>query len=206
MWSSIRRLAFTASMLVALGACQPALAEVRQGSFELEMYGGWYVPGPNLVSGEPTWGGRFGYNATPRFFVQGTLGYTHFETNVSDGVSFGTANLNLWNMDFSFGYNFLEDRDVTPEVHAGFGGGFGSAGGALQINDPDVCGVLTCTVQFDNLSEDSFTLHGGVGVRIDLGHLIYLRPIVQTRWFVARDADEWDVEYSLSLGFKFGGN
>ena len=94
---------------------------------------------------------------------------------------------------------------MTPEIHAGFGGGFGSAGGSLEINDPDICGVLTCTVTFENLSEDSFTLHGGAGVRIDLGSLIYLRPVVQARWFAARDGNTWDPEFSVSVGFKFGG-
>jgi len=207
MLSTSSRLAVLSSiLLIFLVSATPAAAEVRPGSFEFELYGGWYDAGPDVLGGSPTLGGRFGYNATPRFFVQGGLGYTNFESSVTDGVSFGTVTLDLWVMDFSFGYNFTEDTNVTPEVHVGFGGGFGSRAGALQINDPDVCGVLSCTATFENLSKDSFTLHGGAGVRIDLGDLIYLRPGIQARWFGARDDDEWDVEYSVSLGFKFGGN
>ena len=204
--NAIRRVTLTLTVLVVVAAVVPAVAEVREGSFELELYGGWYDPGPSQIPGEPTLGGRFGYNATPRFFVQGTLGYTNFETNVSSGGNSGTIDLDLWTMDFGFGYNFTEDSNVTPEIHAGFGGGFGTAGGDLQIDDTDLCGVAGCRVQFDNLSENSFTLHGGVGVRIDLGDLIYLRPVVQARWFAARDSSPWELEYSLSLGFKFGVN
>jgi hypothetical protein len=204
--SLTRRIVMSSIVLILVVSAYPASAEVRPGSFEFELYGGWYDAGPGVLGGSPTLGGRFGYNATPRFFVQGGLGYTKFESSLTNGDSSGTATVDLWNMDFSFGYNFTEDSNVTPEVHAGFGGGFGTVGGALQINDPDVCGVLSCTATFENLSEDSFTLHGGAGVRIDLGDLIYVRPVIQARWFGARDDDEWDVEYSVSLGFKFGGN
>lgn len=193
------------TVLAVLAAAGPARADVREGSYELELYGGYYVPGPSELPGAPTLGGRFGYNVTQRFFVQATLGYTRFERDVSDGVSYGTVDLDLWDLDFSFGYNFLVDGNVTPEVHAGFGGGFGSLGGDLQINDPDLCGVLACRVQFENLSANSFTLHAGAGVRIDLSELIYLRPVVLTRWYAARDTDKWDPEYSVSIGFKFGG-
>lgn len=203
--NSIRRAVFSLVVMAVGLAALPAHAEVRDGSFELELYGGWYDPGPSALPGAPTVGGRFGYNVTPRFFVQATLGYTNFEKDVSDGSNFGTVNLDLWNLDFGFGYNFTEDSNVTPEVHAGFGGGFGSAGGALQVNDTDLCGVAGCRVTFDNLSENSFTLHGGAGVRIDLSDLIYIRPVVQARWFAARDSSKWDPEYSVSLGFKFGG-
>jgi hypothetical protein len=200
-----RLAAMSLIVLMFLGGALPTHAEVRDGSFDLELYGGWYDPGPGALPGEPTAGARFGYDVTPRFFVQGTLGFTNFETAVESGGNAGTIDLDLWTMDFGFGYHLTEGTSVTPEVHAGFGGGFGSIGGDLQIDDTDLCGVAGCRVQFENLSENSFTLHGGVGVRIDLGDLLYLRPVVQTRWFSARDRNKWDMEYSVSLGFKFGG-
>ena len=202
----MRRAALSLILLALVVSALPALAEVRQGSFELELYGGWYDPGPSVLPGEPTFGGRFGYNATQSFFVQATLGYTNFETDVAAGGDSGTIQLDLLNLDFSFGYNFTEGGNVTPEIHAGFGGAFGSSGGALLINDPEVCGVAPCTVTFDNVARDSFTLHGGLGVRIDLSDLIYLRPVIQARWVSARDNGSWDAEYVVSLGFKFGGN
>jgi hypothetical protein len=193
-------------LFVAFFSALPAAAEVREHSVELEIYGGYVNPSPSVLDGEATVGGRVGYNLTPRFNLQAVLGYSEFEQSVADATDTGTVKLELWNVDMDFAYNFLEGGNVTPEVHAGFGGAFGKASGSLQIADPEVCGAAACTVTFDNLSEDSFTLNAGAGVRIDFGRLIYLRPVIQTRWYAARDEDQWDPEFTVSLGFKFGGN
>jgi len=205
MSNALHRVAICAGLLAAFVAVRPAVAQVREGSIELEFYAGYVDPGPSAIDGEPTIGGRLGYNVTPRFNLQAVLGYSEFDKGVADLTDTGTVKLELWNVDLNFAFNFVEDRKVTPEIHAGFGGAFGSASGSLQIKDQEICGGVACTVQFENLSRDSFTLNVGAGVRIDFGRLIYLRPVIQTRWYAARDDDQWDPEFSVSVGFKFGG-
>ncbi|MEM7050321.1 MAG: outer membrane beta-barrel protein [Acidobacteriota bacterium] len=52
------------------------------------------------------------------------------------------------------------------------------------------------------VSDDSLTLHAGVGYEIELGPSFYLRPDVKARWI--EELSGTDFEGSLALGYRFG--
>jgi hypothetical protein len=195
-------------LLLAIAASGSSLfAEIREGSFEVELYGGYYDLQADLLDGDATLGGRFAYNSTQHFNFQANLGYTKLEQNLNELALTGEVEAELWLLDFSFGYHFMPNKKFVPEVNGGFGGLFATGSGDVEIlegGDP-ICGTERCSVLFKNLTEDSFTLNAGGGVKIDLGRTIYLRPLIRARYITQRDSDKIDPEYSLSIGFKIGG-
>ena len=56
----------------------------------------------------------------------------------------------------------------------------------------------------NNLDFDTFTVHAGGGVKIDISDLVYIRPGARFRWFEEREDDEIDQEITLAVGFQWG--
>ena len=123
---------------VALLAASSLFAQLREGTVELEPFGG-YLFGGNFARGTttlfqgrvnvadaPIYGGRVGYNANSWFEVEFQYSYTptNFETNNNGGV-FGPGPVNLGDLSIQYflGYttfNFGHGR-VVPYVTIGAG-------------------------------------------------------------------------------------
>ena len=107
-----------------------ARSEIKEGSFELEPFGGWnlFETHQNLQD-RPEWGGRLGYNFTRHFGIEGAVEFIN--TNVDNKTLTGTKggevsspmdkmHLTFWHVDAV--YTIIPDGNFNPFVLAGFGG------------------------------------------------------------------------------------
>ncbi|HTO88033.1 MAG TPA: outer membrane beta-barrel protein [Thermoanaerobaculia bacterium] len=151
---------------VALLAASSLFGQIREGTVELEPFGGYLFGGTFArgtttlfqgrvdVADAPIYGGRVGYNATSLFEAEFQYSYTpsNFETTNSGGV-FGPGATNLGDLTIQYflGYatfNFGHSR-VVPYVTIG--------AGAATLR-PTVAGV--------NASSDTrFTASFGGGIK-----------------------------------------
>ena len=164
----------TLAVLLTPVASGPAVAE---GSFEL--YLGYYFPDEDAVDEDLTYGIRLGHRFSDRFGLQATLG--RYETEV-DFVDIEAIFADLSLILFT---NPGQKAELL--IYGGPGWAFVEAeAGSLEASD------------------DSLTVHLGIGLDIALSEKFYLRPDVQGRWFEEGD-DEIDLELTLGFGFRFGG-
>ncbi|MGD0283243.1 MAG: outer membrane beta-barrel domain-containing protein [Dissulfurispiraceae bacterium] len=107
-----------------------ARSEIKEGSFELEPFGGYtlFEHSQNLEN-RPEFGGRFGYNFTKYFGVEGTVEFmdSHVAdmsiTSPREGRFISPMNrvdVTFYHIDAV--YTFLPDGKFNPFVLAGFGG------------------------------------------------------------------------------------
>ncbi|HEX4956454.1 MAG TPA: outer membrane beta-barrel protein [Thermoanaerobaculia bacterium] len=178
--------------LVALS--QPALA----GEFSVEAFGGYYDPDSLDEKGE-IFGGRFGYRPSDSFGLALSIGVIDLEDDFLD----------IEDSDLRFQ---LLLADLSFQWHPGGGGFYVMAGPGFSTIDVEI--DLAGDNNDFNDDDSTFTLHGGVGYRWDIGSSFFIRPEAKARWFDGTDfdADErasWDgldTEYTLALGFRFGSN
>jgi Outer membrane protein beta-barrel domain len=168
-----------AAILMAVLA-SPAQAVTTAETVEFEAYLGAYSPGPGKLDSAATGGIRVGYNITQRFNVTGELGFTSTDVNRRGG------DVDWVFTDFSFAFNLRPNKTFSAVLYAGPGYAFGSG----EIGD---------------LSDDSFTFHGGIGAKWDLRDSFYLRLDGRRRWFESRNDNESDREITFGVGWKFGG-
>lgn len=153
-------------------------ASAQAGDVSFELYGGVYSPSGGLDD-ELTYGLRGGYRATNAFGLEASVG--RFD------ISQPPVELDVILVDLSFkGYL---NSGSKAEVFL-----FGGPGWAFI--DANAFGNTV-------FSDDSLTLHAGIGVDISLGQHVYLRPDVRGRWFEKSASNDVDVEASLALGFTF---
>jgi len=203
MTTSIRsgRLCRCAWVLVAtliLLAGSPAEAQIEEGKWMGEVFGGSYSPGPDdVLDDESTFGLRAITMVTPKLAVVASVSTVNFEDRVSDGGTTVEFDTDVLFIDLSVGYVFRPDKRVNIALGGGIGGAFSSTDGSFS--SPAVRGF------FDDFDESSLTLSVVVGPVFHLSDRIYLKPLVRARWFENRDDDETDLETTLALGYKFGG-
>ena len=175
-----KRYTFGIAVAILMVALAPAQAEVTAETVEFEVYLGDYSPGPDVLDSAATGGIRVGYNITQRFNVTGELGFASTdEKKQGDDVDWVFV-------DFSFAWNLRPDKRFAATLYGGPGYAFGSGG-------------------IDDLGDDSFTFHGGIGCKWDLGNSFYLRLDGRLRRFEDRNDDETDREITFGVGWKFGG-
>ena len=190
----VLRIAFciTACLAMVIPAAQ---AQVDEGMFLFEIYGGNYGPGPDDLDDESTFGVRFGGMLSGRVVLIGTVGRVEFDGNATDGMTSIDWNSDITLLDVTLGYVFRADKRFAIALGGGIGGAITSFDGELQT--PNL------RARFEDLAADSFTLNVVVGPVIGLSPKIYLKPILRARWFEVREDDEVDIESSLALGFKW---
>ena len=170
----------------------PAQAVITAETMEFEAYLGLYTPEPGIVLDDAaTLGIRVGYNLTQRFNVTGTLGFVS-----TDGED---VDLDLIVTEVSFMWNIRPNRNFVSTLYAGPGYAFRSADidhGSGTGNKFD---------HLDDLDEDSFTFHFGIGFKWDMTDNFYLRLASRVRWFDKDLNDGTDRELTFGVGWKFGG-
>lgn len=211
---SIRAFSRLSAAALVLGAslvATSARAEVTDGSGNIEVYAGWYFPddsGAGADYDDLTAGLRLGYVFTKHLGLQATLGWFEGDgTYTHPAYGKQTISPSIVPLDISLmGY-------INPDSRAVFTA-YGGIGYAFQDADVDVnCNVLPDPVDDlcradkgarESHTDDSFTLHAGVGAKIDVTESFYLRPDARVRWFEDREDNEMDWEVSLGFGWWLG--
>ncbi len=201
----------TVAILMAVLA-SPAQAVITAETIEFEAYLGQYTPEPGVILDDATTIGiRVGYNITQRFNVTGQLGFVStdgnqkakkFRMNPPAGPRlFGTAevDVDLVVTDVSFLWNIRPNRKRVFTLYAGPGYAFRSA----DIEHDR--GTGKTFDDLDDLDEDSFTFHAGIGFKWDMTDSFYLRLASRVRWFDKDLNDGTDRELTFGVGWKFGG-
>lgn len=175
-----------AVLLTLALAAAPAQAQAGTGSFEL--YAGYYFPDSDVLDDDVTYGVRGGYRLSDSFGIQGSVGRYEDSENI---LGLANVNLELTLVDASAVWYFNPGSSSEFFV-------FGGPGWAFADVNADFLGI-----PLDSVSDDTFTLHAGLGLNIGLTDRIYLRPDVRARWFDDSN-DEVDLEASLAVGFTLG--
>ncbi len=169
-----------------------ALAEIEEKSLAVELYAGGYKPGPNVLEDDPTGGLRVNFTILEHFGITVQAGYFKTENKQQMGLSAGEIDYQSYLLDLSFNGYLAPNSPAVVVLYGGIGGAFVDT----------TFGTITPSQSLGKLSKDSFTAHAGAGVLIDLSKSFYLRPDVRWRYFDSRIDDEWDAEYTLSIGWK----
>ena len=108
----------------------PARSEIREGSFEAGLFGGYnfFENGQNLKD-RPVFGGRLGYNFTRHFGIEGALEsiHSHVDDRTKTGDKEGEFGSTMSGVDIAFYhinalYHFMPEGRFNPFVLVGFGG------------------------------------------------------------------------------------
>ena len=182
-------------LIAAFGT--PANAEVHVDSMNIELFAGELDPGPDLLDSETNFGLRYGWDFSRRLGFQFELWRYETDGTFTSGMTTGSFDLDLDGIELSVYAFFVPDGRVTLFL-------FGGIGGVFADLDANISNPLFST-SLRNAQDDSFTAHGGGGLRIQLGEHVYLRPDARVRWIEKREDDEIDTAYSLAIGFNFGG-
>lgn len=181
---------------VALAAVLAFAQAAGASEFTVEGFAGYYDPEDLDENGE-IFGGRLGYKPSEQFGMALSVGVIDLEDDF----------LNIDDADLRFQ---LLLADFSFQWYPGGGGFYLMAGPGYSVIDIEI--DIPGNDNDFNDDDSSFTLHGGLGYRWDLGESFFIRPELKARWFEGTDfeADEsasWeglDTEYSLALGFRFG--
>ena len=184
-------------MLLVAAFGSPVNAEVHEGSMNVEIFAGELDPGPDLLDSETNFGLRYGYDISRRLGFQFELWRYETDDSFTSGMTTASFDLDLNGIEISVYGFFVPEGRVTLFL-------FGGIGGIFATLDADISNPIF-SASLRNAQDDSFTAHGGGGLRIQLGEHVYLRPDVRFRWIEQRDDDEIDTAYSLAIGFNFGG-
>jgi hypothetical protein len=191
----IRRARWAAYGVVLLAAIGPSAADVVPESWEIEIYAGTSDPGIEFLDDDVVMGLRLGYNVTDYFNLTTSVGYYSTDEEVSALGFTGDVEFSDTTIDLSAMLHLIPDKAFNPQLFAGLGWSFVSLDG--DITGPG--GIAPSSIEGE---DDSFTAHGGAGLRIDLGSRVYLNGQIRLRWYEARDEDETVTEYTLGVGFK----
>lgn len=184
-------------VLLAASFSPEARAEVHEGSMNVEIFAGELDPGPDLLDSETNLGLRYGWDFSRRLGFQFEFWRYETDSSFTSGMTIASFDLDLDGIEISI-YGFLRPESrVSILLFGGIGGVFGSLD--ASISNP------LFSARLSNARDDSFTAHGGGGLRIQLGEHVYLRPDARFRWIEKREDDEIDMAVTLAVGFNFGG-
>ena len=76
------------------------------------------------------------------------------------------------------------------------GVGYANVSADVSVTDPPFNTVLR------GVRDNSFTLHAGVGGKLDLTEVLYLRLTGRVKWYESRDRNPYDGEIAAGVGWK----
>ncbi|MCB1007906.1 MAG: porin family protein [Acidobacteria bacterium] len=177
--------------VLALGLAVPASAD----EWTVEGFFGYYDPDSIDENGEVI-GARVGYRVSDHFGMQLSGGWLDVEDDFFD-IEESRLRVDFFVVDYSFQW-YPTGRSF-----------YLFAGPGLARIDLEV----TVPGHNNNVKEhvSSFTIHGGLGYRWDIGKSFFVRPEFVARWFEGDDfkADRLDsysgldTQYSVGLGWHF---
>lgn len=166
--------------------------------FTIEGFGGYYDPNAVDENGE-IFGGRIGLRPSDEFGMQLSVGAIDLEDDFLD-IEDEDLRYQLLLADFSFQW-------------------YPTGGGFYVMAGP---GYSTVDIEIDVPGDDNdfedddstWTVHAGLGYRWDIGESFFIRPEAKARYFdgtefefdESESYDGLDTEFTLALGFRFGGN
>ena len=164
-----------------------AAAQARTGS--LEAYAGEYFPDkPDYLKDDLIYGVRGSYSWTGSLASEVSVGRYEQSFHFAPGAG---IDLHETLLDLSTAWTFNPASRARFALFAGPGWAFFDAT-SYNPGMPD-----------DSGSDDSFTLHAGASLRIDLSDRVYVRPDVRARWIDKLD-DAIDYEASVGIGIRLG--
>lgn len=187
-----RRLIPVALMLILPILPSSVLAEIDEDSYSVELYAGYYTPGPDILDDDVSFGLRANFNPLKNFGITTQLGYFTTDSKAQMGLNAGEIDYRTYLLDVSFNGYLAADSPAVVVLYGGFGGSFSDTE-FQSIIPPDT---------LRKFSQDSFTGNAGVGLLIDISESFFLRPDAKLRYIGNRVEDEWDAEYTLSIGWK----
>jgi len=177
-------------------------AEIRDDTYELELFGGWYSPSPPALDSNVCYGVRFGYNVTENLQLMGELGFMDtsgsFETFHGE---FGNITVNLDYRATYIGLPLVLNFKASERWSSSFFAGPGFAVVSYDALSSDA----RYKYEANDLDGNSFTLQSGLGMRGSLNHHLFVRLLGQMRLFTLRDQDKLDLELTAAVGYTFGG-
>jgi opacity protein-like surface antigen len=183
-------------MLLVMASGSSAWAKVEEDMKNFEIFAGNYDPEPDVLDSDPTFGVRFGWDVSRRFGVRTELSLFSQDGDFTSGMTTGNLDITYLFADVSFIAFLWPDSRASLEL-------FGGGGGAFNDIEVSITSGPGAGLALGNISDDSFILHVGGGVRIQLGENIYLRPEGRLRYFENRDDDEMDQLLTLAVGWNF---
>lgn len=179
-----------------IAAFTPVAAEIEDDTYGLEIYGGAYSTGSEILDDDAAYGVRLMINTTERFTWGTDVGYFSTTGEGTDGVNTFTLDYSDLYVDFLFGGNFFPAKRANLMLYGGFG--WSAASVDLTTGGPIGSGRIS------GIDADSVTLNAGANVALELSELIYLRFDWRARYFEARLDDEIDQAATIALGFLVG--
>jgi OOP family OmpA-OmpF porin len=189
--------------------CAPSFAEITEGSFEITPYVGALFGdsvGDQTESGvqfdsddmddSVSFGVRAGYNFTPVFGIEGSLGYvpdTDFTGTATDGVN--TVNYDVGSDQLHFHLNavchFWPEKELVPYLTAGIGG--------VRFD-----GDVTALGVSEDYDETDFAWNFGGGAKWALTERVAVRVDVRDIITSMEDLDTMHmIETTAGLTFSF---
>jgi hypothetical protein len=171
--------------LVGLASPDPAAAA---GKFEV--FAGYFVP--EELDEDLTYGLRFGSKGDANWGWE--VAGSWFDVADSQGFSGAKVDADIVHVDFSAVYYF-----GGGDFSTFFGVGWASG-------NVDVPGTTT------DLSDDTFTVNGGLAYDININESFYIKPDLRFRWYElegfgpdgGKDS-QLTYEAAVALGWRFGG-
>ena len=167
---------------------QPVADDTAHWNFEL--FAGYFFP--EELDEDLTYGLRFGRRYAGSWGWQ--IGASWFDVADSQGFSGADVDADVIHVDLAIAYYPMEDSGF----HLFFGPGFASG-------NVDVPGTR------EEISDDVFSAHAGLGYEIDVARNFYVKPDARIRWYElegfgedgGRD-NQITYEAAIAIGWRFG--
>jgi len=185
--------AAVAMMGVGMASAQDAAAH----PFEVQAYVGSYGPGPDEFDDHVVFGGSFGWRMSEAFVFEAGFGTTSFDGSFSEGRTKTDFSGDAVFFDAGVEWAWFPRSLVTPTLFGGMGWAFMNVD--ASSSSPNV------RIDVNDATDDSYTLYGGVGLRVKLGHdsPFFINGRWFYRWFDQRGSDSADRELTAAFGWQF---
>lgn len=180
--------------LATASACS-AVASVPPNSAEFEVLAGYTFPGPDILDGDAFFGLRAGFNAGVHLYLDLELAFQNSDTRFTQQGTVVEVDYEAFVLDLSAGWTFATRKRWNPMLYGGLG--WVNVTADVEVSPP---GAFD---QIGGLFDNSFSLHGGAGIRIGVTKGSYVRVDYRVRWFDERDDDPLDGEATLAYGWYF---
>ncbi len=179
----------------------PARAAIVMGTYEIELFAGYYNPNPVVLDKNVSVGLRFGYNVTENLNIRGEM--TYFDTGGNFATYHGefgdiTGTVDYSALTFEFPLSIYPYPNSKWITNFFLGPGFSFVSSEVKVSDERF------PFESGDLEKSGFTILAGIGVRREFGKRFFANLVGRSRWHAARDQDRLDWEATLGLGITFG--